>query len=222
MATQHAVIENRRYTDDVFELVLERAGVQFKIGDCVAVYGADAITSRPYSICSGVNTPTLNLLVRALPDGVVSRYLQERQPGDSVTLDPPFGWFRPGPGDSDAPFAFVATGTGIAPFLSYLRSHPEKPPVRCLYGVRELADAVAVDVLQAACPHLRLAVSREQVSGYHHGRVTDLVDDIPLLPDLQVFLCGLDTMIDEVSVALEKRGLHFASIHREVFFHAAP
>jgi ferredoxin-NADP reductase len=153
--------------------------------------------------------------------GDVSPYLSGRQPGDSVRVSPPFGWFRPGEHAAERPFVFVATGTGIAPFLSYFRSRPGKSRRgTCLYGVRHFEDAVDTGWLARQCD-FRLAVSREEKRGAHHGRVTDLLRNLPGKTDTDYYLCGLDAMIDDTTALLEARGVPLVRIHRECFFNSS-
>jgi len=218
MPTHARVLGIEWHNPGVFELQLERNGLRFSCGDCAALYGYDGRTSRPYSFASGEDEDLLRFVIRRMPEGSVSTWLSTRKPGDEVRMSPPFGWFRPGQEGSS--FVFVATGTGIAPFLSHFRSRPERPPLQCLYGVRYLHDAVDLDVLQTLC-NLRLAVSRESVSPHFHGRVTGLLEDMPVSPDIHYYLCGLDSMIDEVSAWLEGKGVRLTHIHRECFFNAS-
>ena len=214
------VIAVRWLTDAIFELDIERHDMDFLPGDCVALFGPDGQGSRPYSIASGTNESTLRFLIRSMPGGEVSSYLGGLQPGDTVKMSPPFGWFRPGQTDPDSPFVFMATGTGMAPFLSYFRTFPERPPAACYYGVRMSNDAVAMDWIPSAV-RTQLAVSREPTSNAHHGRITDLLTTLPLEPKTHYYLCGLDAMIDEVSVWLETQGVDVSRIHRECFFNAS-
>lgn len=207
------------HTPDIFELGVEHPGCAFVPGDCVALYQRQGTASRPYSIASGIHDEAWRFLIRRLPGGEVSADLAQCAPGDSVRITPPFGWFRPGQDESGSAAVFVATGTGIAPFWSYLRSYPDRPPVRCLYGVRQRADAVAVEWLRERC-WLDLAVSRETAPDAHHGRVTDLLPSLPLDSATHYYLCGLDTMLDDVSRWLEARGVGLERIHRECFFNA--
>ncbi len=139
-------------SEDIFELVLERDRVEFQPGDCLAISNSDGV-SRPYSVSSGSREPHLQFVIRRMPGGAVSEWLAVRAPGDEIEISEPFGWFRPGrSGEPGSPSVLVATGTGIAPFLSVLRSCPDLEPALCLYGVRCLADAVGLDYLRERCP----------------------------------------------------------------------
>ncbi|MFT5121742.1 MAG: ferredoxin--NADP+ reductase [Kiritimatiellia bacterium] len=220
--TEHQLLpvqEIRWHGDGIYELRLDRQQIAFTPGDCFALFAEDQEASRPYSVASGADDPFLAFIIRRMPGGEVSDFLAGLQPGDLVKVSPPFGWFRPGQANPGTPFVFIATGTGISPFMCHFRSRPDHPPVSLLYGVREVADAVELDWLQRACD-VKLAVSREQGNGHHHGRVTDLLPGIALLPQTQFYLCGLDAMIDDATVWLEGQGVELSRIHRECFFNA--
>jgi ferredoxin--NADP+ reductase len=214
--TEHRVIQVKIVHTDLFELILERNGLEFIPGDCAAIYTEDD-KSRPYSISSGSHDDTLRFIIRKMEGGEVSPWLMNQKPGDLIRITPPFGWFRPGQDIGDAPFVFIATGTGIAPFLSHQKTF-DKPPLQCLYGVRREADAFGYDALTRGYP-TQLAVSREDNQTHHHGRVTDLLDQLPLGPETHYYCCGLESMINEVGEWLEKQGVNLTHIHREVFFH---
>jgi ferredoxin--NADP+ reductase len=214
--SEHPVIETKVVNSGLFELVVERAGMEFVPGDCAAIYTEDD-KSRPYSIASGANDNELRFVIRKMEGGEVSPWLMDRKLGDTIRITPPFGWFRPGQDIGDAPFAFIATGTGIAPFLAYRKTF-EKPPTQCLYGVRREADAIGFSDLQNWCP-TRLAVSREKTEAHHNGRVTDLLDPLLLEPDTHYYCCGLESMVNDVGEWLESQGVGLTHIHREVFFH---
>jgi ferredoxin-NADP reductase len=203
----------------VFELAIDRGDTAFIPGDCLALFAEDGAASRPYSVASSPTSDTLNFIIRHMPGGEVSEYLSERKPGDQVKISPPFGWFRPGDESLDAPFVFIATGTGISPFMAHLRHRSDRPPQKLLYGVRTLADIAHLDWLKDQCA-LELAISREEVADAHNGRVTELMDRIPLEPGTHYYLCGLDAMIDEVTIWLEGQGVELPHIHRECFFNA--
>jgi ferredoxin-NADP reductase len=214
--TEHDVKEVRVVNNDLFELVVARNRLEFTPGDCVAIY-TDDDKSRPYSIASGSNDEDLCFVIRRMDGGEVSPWLMERQRGDLIRITPPFGWFRPGQEPDGAPFVFLATGTGIAPFLSYIKTF-ENPPARCLYGVRRKADAIGYEELRRKCP-TDLAVSKERADGHHQGRITGLLDLLPLDSATHYYCCGLESMVNDVSAWLQQKGIGLPHIHREVFFH---
>ncbi len=207
-------------TPAIFELTIERGPYRFCAGACAVLFDADG-HSRPYSIASGTQEPCLRFLIRRIPQGHVSNWLAGRSPGDAVTVSPPFGDFRPAP--HQAPCLFVATGVGIAPFLSTLRSPPPPTaPVRCLYGVRHHADAADLPLLRRHS-ELHLAVSREPArQGSVAGRVTSLLATTPLTHGLRFYLCGYETMIEEAIALLTQRGVPTDHIATEAFFPAPP
>ncbi|MBD3418551.1 MAG: hypothetical protein GF398_00390 [Chitinivibrionales bacterium] len=204
----------------LFIISFKRGRMKFTSGDCISLYNAEG-ESRPYSICSGMKDKELSCYIRSFPAGLVTSYLAARKPGDKVVTSYPFGWFRPGQcGEKTDRHVFIATGTGIAPFLSYMRSFPARPPDACIYGVRTLADAQPAIAGMAGKTAFTLAISRERVGGYCCGRITATLDSIPLKVKMQYYLCGLDSMIDEVSLWLEHQGVDLTNIHQEVFFNA--
>lgn len=205
----------------VFELSVARQGISFSPGDSVAIFNRDGTVSKPYSIASSFHDDALRFLIQHFSNGVVSGDLAKLSVGDVIKMSAPFGWFRPGQNIGNAPFTFVATGTGIAPFLSYMKAFPERAPAVCLYGVKKLEDALELDYIQSTCD-TKVAVSRENGHPYHNGRVTDFLPHLNPDPAMHYYLCGLDAMIDDVSQRLESAGIDFTNIHREVFFNAPP
>lgn len=203
-------------TDELFELQFDREGVQFESGACLALF-SDSTESRPYSIAAGTDEEILHFLIRRVPEGIVSNWLAQRKPGDKVQVSAPFGWFRPGHVVGSRS-VFIATGTGIAPFLSYLRSNPQEAPELILYGTRRQLEAFNLEELQKF-DNFYLALSQEKDNNHFHGRITGLLGQIPFADDIHYYLCGLDTMIDETSIWLENHGVDYTQIHREIFFY---
>jgi hypothetical protein len=104
----HAVRHVEVIHGELFVLSLERNGLEFVPGDCVALH-TDGGKSRPYSIASGNREDTLRFVIRKMAGGEVSPWLMGRSPGDIVQISPPFGWFRPAQDLGDAPFVQTRT-----------------------------------------------------------------------------------------------------------------
>ncbi|MBM4153200.1 MAG: hypothetical protein FJ220_06740 [Kiritimatiellaceae bacterium] len=206
----------RWYSPDIFELSLERGAYDFETGEC-AVLLDESGDSRPYSIASAPSEPVLRFVIRRLPEGAVSGWLSQRQPGDRIRVSPPFGEFRPQL--ADHPVVLIANGVGIAPFLSLLRQSERVAthPVTCLYGVRTVQEAVELPLLQRMTT-LHLAVSREQTAEHFYGRVTAMMPNIQLSEGASYYLCGSGSMLNEIARMLHARGVPFSRIYTEVFF----
>ena len=209
-----AVSGLRFYTPEIFELSLERGRYEFSSGECAVLFD-DTGDSRPYSISSACSDETLRFLIRRQPHGALSNFMAELKLGDFVQVSPSFGEFRPIVGEG--PTVLIATGVGIAPFLSLLRGMERSNLVTCLYGVRYLNEAIELEHLQEKL-NLSLAVSREEYPQHFHGRVTELLDALSFPDNTNYSLCGYDAMTDEVFARLHARGVPARHIHSEVFF----
>ncbi len=202
---------------EIIEVALERGEYAFVPGECTLIYNDDN-ESRPYSIASGCEDELLRFVVVMMGDGVLTQWMAKLHPGATVRVSSPYGYFRPGQeGGEDEQSVFVATGVGIAPFLSFVRSaRPVNLPI-CFYGVRYAHDILAVDELREKTD-LHVAVSREEIQGTHHGRVTELLSGLEIMPNMHFYLCGLDAMVDQVAYWLAEQGVEHERVHTEVFF----
>ncbi|MCH8513221.1 MAG: hypothetical protein LAT83_16435 [Kiritimatiellae bacterium] len=206
------VLELIPHAGGLFTLRLEKPdGFAFTPGDCVAVYGPDGKRTRPYSLAGGVGEPYLELLIRKIPGGLLSDWLSGQRVGASLCISPPFGWFRPGLPETARKIWF-ATGSGVAPFLSVLRSGGQTP-VRFYWGVRSVLDLEGIWV-PGAVP----CVSRGEAGPGRSGRMTDDLQEVELEADIHYSLCGLDGMIEEVTAFLLGKGVPQERIHSEIFF----
>lgn len=204
------VISLRHHAGGLFTLTLDAGDFSFTPGDCIAVYGPDGRSTRPYSLSGGTADPTLELLIRRISGGQISDWLAQRLPGETLEITPPFGWFRPA-APPQVPKIYVATGSGIAPFLSAIRSGAA-PPLACYWGIRSEADLDGISF-----PGVIPCISRGPRA---NGRITGRLARMPLDPQHHYYLCGLDAMIESVASLLEGQGIPAAHIHRECFFTA--
>jgi ferredoxin--NADP+ reductase len=99
--------------------------ISFRAGQYVTV-GVEVdgkLLERPYSIVSAPAEPELELFIELVPEGLLTPHLYPLPEGAPVVLRPRCkGVFLkecPVPGESHM---FVATVTGIAPFVSFLRA----------------------------------------------------------------------------------------------------
>lgn len=196
--------------------------VAFEPGQYVRIQPEGTDISRSYSMANVPGADRLQFFIRIVPDGAFSKWLATAQVGDKVELSAPHGSFFLR--DEDRPRLFVAGGTGVAPFLSMLRSLAERPsPQRTtlLIGARTAGHLFALDELEALREvngvELRLAVEQEPTPGCHQGYATDLIEQLNLDPTTRVYLCGPPPMVEAGRRAAEAAGLPRADVLCERF-----
>lgn len=213
---QSTVLSITRLTDSAFVLRMARNGLIFRAGQYITLGFPGERIAREYSICSAEHDEYLELLIREIDQGEMSRRLKSLQVGAVVEITGPFGFFVL----SDKaicggqPLVFVATGTGISPFRSMILTH-ERLDYTLLHGVRYLSDAFHSTDYDPA-RHI-LCVSRDKGPAYH-GRVSTYLSERTLNPHAHYFLCGNSAMIDEVTDILEERSISPDQIKTEIFF----
>lgn len=189
----------------------------------VEIPGSDAF--RSYSFSSAPGASRAAFVVRNVPDGHMSRYLnEEAQPGQRMTFSGPYGSFYLR--EPVRPVLFLAGGTGIAPFLSMLQvltANGSTQPVRMIYGVTHDIDLVATAQLDEAQRTLaqfeyRTCVADAASSHARKGYVTEHVNPAWLNDgNVDVYLCGPVAMVEAVQNWLRDSGITPAHFYYEKF-----
>jgi ferredoxin--NADP+ reductase len=208
-------VHHLRWLDpSTFVLRVDRVGLEFRAGQCVSLGIWGAGVNREYSIYSGEGDPHLEFLIKVIQGGTVSPRLAQLGPGDRVYLAGPYSDFALPSNPHQQPLLFVATGTGIAPFHSFVRT-VEGLDYRLLHGIRETAHCH--DRQDYAPERYIPCVSRDS-AGARGVRVTDHLKTARLDPRTEAYLCGNHAMIEDAYELLLAAGLAPDRIHSEVFF----
>ncbi|HMP88550.1 MAG TPA: FAD-dependent oxidoreductase [Kiritimatiellia bacterium] len=214
---QAEVMDLKKLSPAGYELIIERKNLQFQPGQLVNLHGRHHMEDRSYSICSGILDPTLSILFRHIPSGVLTPQLVNMKPGDTITFSGPYGEFVIR--DRNRPLYFFATGTGLAPCRSYLRSYSGLD-LTLIHGVRDPKDLYYRE--EFASIDYQPCVSSTVVTGdakAFAGRVTDwaIKHELPL--EAHYYLCGANEMIYEMQELLTKRGIGQESIFTEAYYY---
>jgi len=187
----------------------------FKPGQHIIVGLEGELNQREYSIYSGENDDYLEILVREVPEGNVSLKLKNCNPDDFLQVNGPFGTFGIEKFDLQTrKHIFIATGTGISPFHSMVRSYPEID-YTLIHGVRYGTEAYERDEYDPL-RHI-LCTSKETNEG-KKGRVTRYLSGFRVKSDMLFYLCGNSNMIYEVGHILQDKGVYAEDILTEVYF----
>jgi ferredoxin-NADP reductase len=184
--------------------------------------------SRPYSIASPPEQKDhLELCIKVVEGGFMSNYLHTVPPGTKLKAIAPLGTFvllEP----PDYPIrdtVFVATGTGIAPFISmigHIWAMDYDIDVHMVFGCRYVHDLIYMDILQKwekEHPnfHLYVTLSRPENSGWKGrvGYVQKVIEtEIKDPGSKDVYICGLHNMVEDVKNLCESLKFHWVRFEK--------
>jgi len=210
---EYIVVNNEEISPGVHVISFDR-NFEFTSGQVVKI-GLDLQhPPRIYSICSGFHEDQVSILFNIKEDGYLSPKLATMIPGDKILASKPYGSFL----GTNEPAWWIATGTGIAPFVSMVRSGLGKRK-SLIHGVSYLNQFYFEDELEWSMgKNYQRCCSRESSCDTFPGRVTDYLDSIPELPDVKYYLCGKASMVVEVRDLLIEKGIPFKNILAEIYF----
>ncbi len=170
---------------------------------------------RDYSLVSAPADTNLILCIRKVHEGILSSQLSEIPLGTRLHFTGPHGYFTFKP--SPRPAVFVATGTGLAPFCSMVRSGIND--ITLLHGVSLAADLYYADLLRPAIKKYIACLSKPDRSpeDYFSGRVTDYLQKKLAPGEYDFYLCGQREMIHDVTLLVDER-FEGSLIYTEIYY----
>lgn len=186
---------------------------------------------RAYSIASPNYAEHLEFLSIKVPDGPLTSRLQHIQPGDTIIVGKkPTGTLLIDYLLPAKRLYLLATGTGLAPFLSVIRdpeTYERFEQVVLVHGVREVKELAYRDMLESQLKQDEFLgeMVQKQLLYYptvtreafvHQGRIPHLIENGQLAKDLgipglnpaedRVMICGSPEMLRDLKALCEKRG----------------
>ena len=173
----------------------------------------DKIIRKFYSISSSNKIKDkIEFVVKIIENGLGSTYLSNLKEGDNVEFQGPAGLFYLK--QDIFPKIFVATGTGIAPMVSMIKSHlgEVNSKIKLVWGLRTKDDIYYLDLLQGMAQKYEnfsyeIYLSRE-VGG---GRVNIGIDKVLNDPEIdkinmEFYISGDRNIVDSIrSYLIEKQ-----------------
>jgi ferredoxin/flavodoxin---NADP+ reductase len=233
---EEQVLSVHHWTDTLFSFTTTRdSSLRFSNGHftMIGLRVNDKPLLRAYSIVSPNHDEHLEFLSIKVPDGPLTSRLQHIQVGDKVIVGrKPTGtlvidYLLPG-----KRLYMLATGTGLAPFMSIIRdpaTYEQFEQVVLVHGVRQVNELAYHDYITKDLPAQEFlgemvaaqllyypTVTREAYA--NTGRVTDLLESGKLTTDMKlpalnsaedrVMICGSPGMLKDLKQMLETRGFN--------------
>ncbi len=224
------------WNDTLFSFKATRdPGLRFKNGQFVMI-GLE-VNDRPllraYSIASANYEHELEFFSIKVQDGPLTSILQNLKVGDELLISKkPTGTLVLDDLLPGKHLYMLATGTGLAPFLSLIRDpevYERFDKVILVHGVRYVNELAYTDLIESALPNDEIfaelikdkliyypTVTREAFR--NQGRITTLIETGKLFADIglpplnrdtdRVMMCGSPSMLHDLSVMLDQHGLH--------------
>ena len=232
---EEEVLTVHHWNDTLFSFTTTRdPGFRFENGQFIMI-GME-INGKPlmraYSIASANYEEHMEFFSIKVQDGPLTQHLQKIKPGDKLLMSKkPTGTLLVDALKPAKHLYLLATGTGLAPFMSVIKDpevYERFDKIILVHGVRHVHDLAYREMFENELPNDEIfgewyrekfiyypTVTREEFR--NQGRVTDLMksgklfEDIGLPPmnkdDDRVMLCGSMPFNAEVSAILDDFGL---------------
>ncbi len=210
------LVRRKWLSEGTFEFELERPpGFSFQPGQAVRMLSAGL--ERDYSIASGPEESRIALCIRRMAAGFLSPVLAAAELGTPFIFSGPHGFFTYQ--SSAKPAVFVATGTGVAPFVSMARAGTRGFLI--LHGVRTAADLCYADTLREGAsryvPCLSCARANQVPRDGFHGRATEYLKRLLPPGEYDFYLCGRREMVRDATLLADER-FPGSLVFTEIFF----
>lgn len=226
------VLAQTRWTDRLLSLRIDipngAAALPFEAGQFARLaldVGGERM-ARPYSFVNAPGSAPLEFYYAIVPEGPLSPRLANLAAGDRVYVAPnPAGFLVLSEVPEAANLWLLATGTGVGPFLSILRTETPWNRFRrvvLVHAARHAPELVYGEVIESIArahpeqfAHVRVT-SREAAGEALQGRIPGLIADGSLearggcalsSAQAQVMLCGNPDMVKDAIAELALRGM---------------
>ena len=244
--TEETVLTVHHWTDNLFSFTATRnPSFRFESGQFTMIgleIGGKPLV-RAYSMVSPHYDDKLEFFSIKVPDGPLTSRLQHIREGDRILVGKkPVGTLVLDnllPGER---LYLLATGTGLAPFMSLIRdpeTYERFEKVVLVHGCRQVAELAYGETITQALPEDEYLgeLIREKLIYYptvtrepfqNRGRVTDLIASDQISADLglpsldvagdRVMLCGSPQMLGDMKALLESHGFREGASGRPAEF----
>jgi ferredoxin--NADP+ reductase len=210
------ITEVEHYTDNLFRIRTERPNTfRFTAGEFTMLGMGDNDIMRAYSFTSSPYDEYLEFYSIKVPNGPLTSRLQHIKVGDEIEVGAkPTGTLTTANIELGGDLWLLATGTGIAPFISLLRdptTYDHFDYIRVIWSVREQNELLAYNrFLQDLDIEYLPIVTQDSEWPFESKRITKLMSEGLLINDdpvlNKVMICGSMSFNNDVKELLISKG----------------
>ncbi|MDD4385714.1 MAG: hypothetical protein PHD06_11125 [Bacteroidales bacterium] len=210
----YPIVSNTEIAEGAYILSIKRE-FNFLAGQVVGLGVSPDIPPRLYSIASGENDDLIDILYTEKSDGKLTPMLSSLNVGGRIMVSEPLGTFT----NVSDNAVYIAAGTGIAPFISKIKSGKGKKPI-LIHGVSYPEYFYFKDYMEELLGRNYIqCCSRCPSDEFFQGRVTRFLNQWEgIHPNQKYYLCGSAEMVVDTRDTLIARGVPFANINAEIYF----
>jgi ferredoxin--NADP+ reductase len=240
----NAVLAKRGDLTDALAFIwvkMDANPLQFEPGQylTIGIESNGKMVQRPYSVASSprdIDSEGYEFYVRVVEGGTFTPLLWRLQEGHRMRVIGPKGKFILEP-DDDRTHVFISSGTGIAPFISMMKTliHDGRPrKAVILHGVSYIGDLGYRELLEewertgaypvTYVPTVSRATHPENLgwtgrTGRVEAIIPSVYDELGLTPENSIaYICGNPDMIISADQTLAARGFPEEQIKKELYW----
>lgn len=212
---QSKLIKKQQLNHNIYLLefeIQERKTLNFQAGQymILKIQQKDGeVLRRMYSIASTskTNTKQFSLIIKILPEGIAGKYFTYLQIGDISDFQGPAGIFKLE--NRQKPIIFLATGTGIAPFISMINTHQanilKNKQFKLIWGLKNYNEICLLPYFDEIKNinskfEYKICLSRETEKIFDYislGRINNYLDSIKdQLTAYDYYICGNGSVVE--------------------------
>lgn len=219
----HKLTRKEYVNSNLFKLYFEKKNLKFIPGQHFSLSIPGKSLNREYSSYTSKDDEEIGFLIRRVDGGRMTNYLNKMTIGESLNIYGPYGSFTLEDKNLlDKKIIFIASGTGIAPFVSIKKSY-DISKYKLFLGIRKKEDICDEDVFDTDKSYY--CISREKkISKNNHyvGRMNEQLSKIEYIDDYKNYIymiCGNSFMISDIyDLLVNEKNINPNNIITESFF----
>lgn len=219
----HKLIRKEYINENLFKIYFDKKNLNFIPGQHFSLSIPNMSINREYSSYTSPKDQELGFLIRRVEGGIMTNILDKMKVGDSLNIYGPYGSFTlKDEHIKDKQIIFIASGTGVAPFVSMKQSY-NLSNYKLYMGVREKRDISDPEKFEEE--NSSYCISREKTSTKNNhfiGRVNAQLDKLEYINNYEnsiYMICGNSFMISDIyDILVNEKNIDPNLIITESFF----